>query len=472
VHVPFNLSRPKLLLWSLLLVALARYLWLAAYVHPYADDLSYAFVGMHSDLADRLLFEYRSWNGRYFSNILVLRGPMVLGWETGLPLYRLVPVLLLLATWWAAGHALRAFVGERLSRGDAALGGLFFLLVFLNAMPDLSEGIYWYTGAVTYQLPNILSLCLVAAWCRHIRSRWNSPLWRLLWIGLLTVVIAGCNEQHMALLVVVYMAVALVRRLSSGGWSPMVVAMLLLALLCLLAVGLAPGNAVRAANFPEKHQLLHTVLWSVVQTARFIALWLGTTMLLPTSVLFLALWRSVDHVPHWCRMNKWAALAIPVGVVLISMVLPYWSTGILGQYRTVNAALFLFLPAWFVALAVWDVQVFRQRWRYRLPERGTMQMALVVAALFLVWNNDRHVTTDLLSGRMARYAAAVEDRHERVRAAVAAGAEEVVVPPFAEEPRSLVIVPLQPDGEKWVNDVLARYCCNAELRVLVGPTSR
>lgn len=460
--------RPKFLLWCLLLLALARYLWLACYVHPYADDLSYAFVGMRSDLPDRLVLEYRFWNGRYFSNILVLRGPMVLGWEAGLPLYRVVPVLLLLATWWAAGHALRTFFGEGLSRADVALGGLFLLLVFLNAMPDLSEGFYWYTGAVTYQLPNILSLLLAAAWCRHIRSGWRSPPWRYAWMALLTVVIAGCDEQHMALLVLAYVALTIAWRKATGRWDVLAAGFLVLAVLCFAIVALAPGNAVRAAHFAAKHQLLHTLLHAIMQTGRFIGTWLFITMVLPASVLFLVWFRRSGNIPAWCRMDRWVALAIPVAVVFISMVLPYWSTGMLGQYRTVNAALFLFLPAWCVALAVWDVQVFRARWPLPPMLRSPVAVALLAAPLFLILGNDRHVTADLLSGRMARYDAAVMDRHARVRSAVAAGAEEVVLPAYNEEPRCLAIVQPRSDGDSWINRSLAQYFGNEELRIVVA----
>ncbi len=466
------MPRPKLFLWCLLLLALARYLWLACYVHPFADDLAYAFAGMHSDLLDRLVREYHFWNGRYFSNVLVLRGPMVLGWEAGLPLYRLIPVLLLLATWWAASYLIRTIADGRLSRSDAALGGLFFLLVFLNAMPDLSEGIYWYTGAVTYQLPNILMLLLAAAWCLHIRSGWRSPTRRYVWMALLTVVIAGCNEQHMALLVLAHAVLFAVHWRMTGKPEALTMTVFILSLMCLVVVAVAPGNAVRGAHFPARHDLLPTLGYAVLQAGRFIGTWLFTTMLLPASFFFLVWFRHSSLDPTWCRMDRWVALAIPFAVVFVSMLLPYWSTGILGQYRTVNAALFFFIPAWLLALAVWEVQVFRARWPLTVPGGSLVNFGLTVAVLLFVFGNDRYVTADLLSGRMERYDAAVMDRVGLIRTAVTTGVREVLLPPFHEEPRCLKIVQPGTDPDNWINHSMAQYFGGNDLRIVASGASR
>ena len=162
-------SSVPLLLVSLLGV-LGLYLWLACYVHPFADDWSYAVAGMRTELLPRLWDEYHLWNGRYFSNILVLRGPMVLGLERGLVLYRLLPVALMLLTWASVYALIRAITTHAIDRWRAMLGGLLFLVVFLNLMPDLSEGIYWYTGSITYQLANALLLLLYACWVVVLRS--------------------------------------------------------------------------------------------------------------------------------------------------------------------------------------------------------------------------------------------------------------------------------------------------------------
>lgn len=462
------------LLMTLLLLALARHVWLAGYVHPYADDLSYATVGMRYGLLERLALEYTHWNGRYFSNILVLRGPMVLGFERGLFWYRLVPLALMSLTWFGTYRLISALFRGMLSNGNARIGALIFLLIYLNAMPDASEGFYWYTGAVSYQLPGALLLILAAEWINYLRDPDEPmPFVRALFMVLLVVVIAGCNELHMATLVLGHAALLLVQRLRTGRWNRTVMLLFLLSVICGLAVALAPGNSVRGDNFPTKHDPVITGIWSIMQSGRFIAIWIFTTVLLPFSVVFIGWLRRVDDGagsrPTRFAMNKWLAVALPILVVLLAMVLPYWSTGLLGQYRTVNAALLLFLPLWFVALAVWDTQVFRKRWPLQLDLRGTHAALLLVTLLFFVWGRDMSVSMDLLTGSAAQYDREMNDHYARIERAVENRNAELVLPSVTQ-PRSLVITQPGADPDQWMNRSLAEYFGNRDLDLRVEPS--
>ncbi len=455
----------------LLLLALARHVWLAAYVHPYADDLSYATVGMRYGLLERSALEYQYWNGRYFSNILVLRGPMVLGLEQGLNWYRSVPLALLFLTWFGAYRLISALFRDLLTNGTARVGGLIFLLIYLNAMPDASEGFYWYTGAVSYQFPGALLLILSAQWVNYLQDPDRSiRSVKGLFMGLLVVIIAGCNELHMAILVVGHAALLVVQKMRSGQWTKVVLLFFALSLICALVVALAPGNAVRGDNFTSKHDPVHTGLWSTLQSARFIAIWVLTTVLLPFSVMFIGCLRSTDDGsstrPTWFAMNKWLAAALPIAVVVLAMVLPYWSTGLLGQYRTVNAALLLFLPLWFVAIAVWDTQVFRKRLPLQLDLRGMHAALILVSLLFFVWGRDINVSSDLFTGSAAQYDHEMLDRFKRIEQAVENGNAELRLPPVTQ-PRSLVITQPGPDPDQWMNRSLAEFFGNKDLELRV-----
>jgi hypothetical protein len=457
----------------LLLVALARHVWLAAYVHPYADDFSYAAVGMRTELSQRLASEYEFWNGRYFTNILVLRGPITLGWELGLPLYRVVPVLLMGLTWWSAFAFIRALFGPALRVRLAVIGSVLFLLAFLNAMPDASEGFYWYTGAVTYQLPNALTLFLAAIWIRHWRGEHRMGTGRMLLAAMLLVIIAGCNELHMTVMVLGHAATLLWRYVVDRRVDRTVFLFFLLAVCCAVVVAMAPGNAVRGAHFPGKHDLWVTFGSSLAQTGRFLLTWELTTLLLPLSFLLVAWfrrWCDAHGIPTWCRMDRWLAFAIPIFLVFVSMVLPFWSTGVLGQYRTVNAALFLFLPTWAVAWCVWDVQVLRAHWpRWPVLRDGQMPwLAACTAVLFLCWGRDARVTSDLLTGRAARYNTGMMHRFDAIQAAVQEGKEEIVLPPLSEEPRSLIILQPSSNPGHWMNRSMGQYFGNEELRIRVA----
>ena len=458
------------LVLTVLLVLLARHVQVAAYVHPYGDDLSYAMKGHLQGFWEGLVQEHRTWNGRYFSNILVLHGPMALGMEKGLPLYRMVPVLLMAGFVLAAFVLLRTVLRDVLAPRLALIVALAFLLSYLHLMPHAGEGLYWYTGAVTYLVPCILSLLHIAflfSWCR---GQGILPGWLLLpLVLLLTAAIVGSNEVAMAhVLIVQAMALVLVGR---GTGRMMLWGLLGWAMLCALVVYMAPGNDVREAHFIHTRELLRTVVHGTAQTVRFTGWWMLSPVFLFCALLVLQWGRGV-YQERGMRaivldVDRRLVLAIPLSFVFVAVAMPYWSTGILGQHRTVNAALFMFLPLACWVLLVWDAQVWYPRgWGSPLSRpvwRGWMLGGLVIALLVL--RHDGDVTNDLLSGRLARYDAQCLDRYARTKEAIAQGKDVVDVPFLRDPPRSLGVLDLSPHPGHWMNTSLAWYLGDEALRV-------
>jgi len=452
----------------ILLVALLRHLWLALHVHPYADDFSYAVAGMETPLGQRLVQEYTSWNGRYFSNILVLRGPLLFGLPEGLWAYRAAAMALILFTGYAAFHFLRVLL-PKVPRVTSATGGLTFVLLQLHAMPDASEGFYWYTGAVTYQLANLLSLFLAANWVKrtrdpdHASTRWYTAQ------ALLIIAIAGSNEVHMAFLVLGHAALLLVKWRLEGRWCRPAIILLALSVVCGIVVAVAPGNSTREALFPLRHDLWRTLSYSVAQTARFTMMWM-IVLVLP-SIFFLAFLRKglkTGMINAFTKpMNKWLVLALPFACVFVGMLVTYWPTGLLGQYRTLNMAQFFFLATWFFALVVWDQGVFRkQHWVFEQVRPVYFQWGFVALCSTFLWKGrDGLVSNDLLSGRMARYDAGMMSRYRVLTWASRTGSSDVVDLPPIELPKSLITLPLDTSATHWMNQSYATYFGVAGVRV-------
>lgn len=466
---------PYRILWLLLALAFLRHLWIALYVHPYADDFSYAVAGMRSPLLERLAQEYDSWNGRYFSNILVLRNPLVLGMDQGLWPYRMVAIALMLFSWVACFSLLRALVDKALRKDEVAAVSLVSVLLYLHIMPDASEGFYWYSGAVTYQLPNALGFFLLANWVRYFRAGGGRP--RRSWVivqVLLVIVIAGCNELHMAYLVLfhaglIVLSLYTTRRVANGVVIPFIASVL-----CGLVVALAPGNATRGALFPFRYDLVHTLLYSSGQTGRFTARWLSAVPMLLLTIAFIVFRRKLlalgSIASFGDEVNKWLVLALPFTIVFVAMVVTYWPTGLLGQHRTLNAALFYFLPAWFFAVSVWDDRLLRPRGSISFDVTSPyFQWGLVaVCASFLVAQRDWKVTEDLVTGRMQRYDRAICQRYDLIQRAVQLGSGRVELPAI-EAPESLHILPLDLSPDHWMNRSMADYFGNPQLDLIVSP---
>lgn len=433
---PRWLSRSFLLLG---LLTLAAFLLLAGHAHPVADDFCYAAKARGLSLADWSFNEWMYWNGRYASNLLMFRNP--LAWSPDfLPGYRAVPIALLLLTLLGCWFLLRRITRGALRTGHELLGALLFLLLYLHLMPDLGEGFYWYTGAVTYQLGSILLLF-------HLGLLFTTPTRALLRFGkllanaLLAAVITGMDEVHMLLMLALHAGLLAwrLRQGRGGRWE----AALLLAITSAgaLLMYLAPGNAVRGAMFAETCRLFPSLGMSALQAVRFIGTWMLSPALLAFSLLYVPVHRQLKaQAPAFLRLLRiapWPVAALPVLLVMACTFPAYWSTGLLGQHRTINVACLFFIPLWFLNLSIWlERPALRHLAALRLPPRA-LGAALLLAFIGLnATRNGLDVHRDLLGGRAAEYDRALHQREAQVRAAALDPAATVVLtrlerPPFA-----------------------------------------
>lgn len=459
---------------ALLVIALARYIAVAFYVHPFADDFSYAVAGMHNELFLRLADEYRFWNGRWLSNILVLRGPLVLGMEKGLWLYRCVPVAMLVITWCGAFALMRSLVSvSAFPRWSIVVGASLFLQIYLQLMPDVSEGIYWYTGSVSYQFSGALMLFLAAAWVKLLDAKKERRASWLATVVVLAVVICGCNELHMVYMVLLHTALLFVPQSARFRVRPSVLVVLGFVLVAAMVMVLAPGNAGRAAQFPHKHEIDRTLLWGSLQTGRFLLVWIASPTLLIASLLYLMIGRWIMERSTLLQLlagiHPWRWALFTVAMVFLSMALPYWNTGLLGQHRTVNATLLLFLPCWFIFLTIVRERWLRSAsWLALIPLRRAPVACALLALAVLATGSGGQISKDILTGRLARFDAELTERYARIERAAANGSSLEQFPALENRPASLRFNDATPDPEHWINRSITQYFGSGDLRIAVG----
>ncbi|HRO39399.1 MAG TPA: hypothetical protein PLV70_09975 [Flavobacteriales bacterium] len=444
---------------ALLACSLVKYVWLAAYAHPVADDFCYAAKSRGMGLWAWSMGEWMTWNGRYASNLLMVHGPLT-WWNDPLIGYRLVPVLLLALTFLSAWFLLRRLTREFLSSAEALLAALVFLLLYLNLMPDLGEGFYWYTGAITYQLGNILLLLhlgLLVPGGRKGLHRYAALAVNLL----LAVAITGMDEIHMLLMVGLHTVRTVWLAL---GRKPVIPGLLLL-LLTMAGAALmyaAPGNAVRGAMFAGTHRLGYSLGMSALQSVRFMGSWLLSPALLVFGLLYIQVHRQLaDRVPGYrklLRLPPWIAALLPLAVVAATIFPAYWNTGLLGQHRTINVACILFIPLAFLNLAIWlERGAFRNMATWAAPPRASAYgMALAIAALNLT-GNGYAVHADLLGGRAAAYDRVMAKREAELRVAASDPSAKVVFIHQSNPPRTLPSYEGKYRLRDWMMHCQARY---------------
>lgn len=433
--------------WPVILpltLLLGLHAYLGRYAHPMADDFSYALKDISLGAWKAALWEYQHWNGRYASNFLVLFGPLRSGFD-GLPLYRMIPGLLLALTLAGAYTFIRT-IGRTLPRTDALMLALVQIALFTHLMPDLPEGFYWYTGSVSYQLPNALSLFAAALIVRGSR---DGKRWAYLAAAPLLFLITGCCEVSMVLAVIavllLYSATAMRGQGPSNGLPWLLLAVLLGALLMILA----PGNEGRGALFPVRHQFFHSLGMSALQSVRFSITWAACPALLLASALWLLhRQRLAAHIPGLADgfgLRPWMTIAALAGVTFLCAFPAYWSTGILGQHRTINTACFVFIPLWFLNLSVLAARIPRARLSVHPRDLPRITIAFAVLALIDLGlsGNGGKAMRDMFSGRAERSDAQLWQRYDLLRAAAATPEGIAEIPLIKDPPSSIYVLDLR-----------------------------
>ena len=169
----------------------------------------------------------------------------------------------------------------------------------------------------------------------------------------------------------------------------------------------APGNAERSAYFSGTHRLIPSLGMSFLQTLRFGAVWLSSPALLGLGALYiLAHDRLSIRFPALGTgfgLKPWMTLLTLPAVLFLCVFPAYWSTGILGQYRTVNVACFFLLPLGFLHLSVWMSHSASRPWAFRLRTAPMLIIATVLACTGLLFlRNGHRANMDLFTGRAAR----------------------------------------------------------------------
>ena len=229
-----------------LILALAPFLLLCAFDQPFFDDFRNSTWMREHGTWGVQLWLFRTWTGRFTTTfIMTVLNPVAYGWLDGV---KLVTAGLFVAQWASLAHLLRALrrlpLGLHITRAQAGWAAALLLALFCNAAPAPFSFLYWYSGAIVYQLPLISLLNFTAL---VLRVGWGVPehRWRWATLAVLPLVLALTGNELtlvQALPVLALLALALPR-----AARPQLALWLLIGALATTVAALAPGNWARAA---------------------------------------------------------------------------------------------------------------------------------------------------------------------------------------------------------------------------------
>jgi hypothetical protein len=468
------------MLIAICLAVVLVFVSLGQYSPPSSDDFCMASGVNDFGLMPYLWKHYFEWSGRYTANALYAIYPVFFGLFDG---YKFIPAIVLLAFFLATAFFLSRLFRVSVFARPILLSSLCFICVFLLGMMSPASGLYWMAGVLTYQTANILFLVMLGLMIQLAdRQKDSKSYFGLLTVLLLVMVLAiGTNETSMLALTGLALLGIIVHLRS--GWETLKPWLIILAitLLCFAIVYFSPGNAIRAADFPLKHDLSRSINGSLSVGLKILWLWLSNPVLIVSSLLApfaiaklfqLSRQSSRQLSGRQCSgrsftVSKTMIVTLVLGTFVMPVVLQFpawWSMGGWPPARTVDVIYFLFLVSWYLTIGAFTLRYLCQgKWKSIKPPYapGTAVALLLLSALFtaaaLESKAYQLARTDLF--HLARpYHDYLNMRYKQIEQARVNGQRYLAVPDYRQQyPRSIFFNDIMFNPNHWRNVCYADY---------------
>ncbi|RDV15894.1 hypothetical protein DXT99_07855 [Pontibacter diazotrophicus] len=441
------------------LLVLLPFLFLTLYNHPQADDFGFAVRDMTYGFWETQVNYYMNWTGRYFSTTTAFQiNPVIYGNFDRYKVYSLLLILLLVVSTCLFLHKLLQRHFNVLK--TLALAALL-LCLYLMQLPSVSEGMFWLPGYLTYQLPNIMLLLLLALLISFFRT--GSSNYKVLYVAfaaLLCVAVVGSNEMSIVMAFTTILFILYHNRNDRQN-RLYLLCLFILCVVAILAAVLAPGNYARMEEHPNASKPLWATIYAAFLTVLSFYRWLAP--ILVASVLYVIYWglplADKTKASSFFEVNLRLSLCHYIVTLFLMQFAFTWAVGERPTPRVENVIYFFFVFGWF-----YNVQVALTKYAHLLQAERRLSPILPLAVMFLfilqVFAIDGNIATaytDLLSGKATAYNSALNQRYAYLKES---DCDTCSLAPLPAIPKTLYFMDVV-EGEEnssfWVNIDYADY---------------
>lgn len=344
------------------IVAIVPIMWISAYNRPSSDDYNFSeiytqnavdsgesIVGILGAAAKTSQEFYNNWQGTYTASFLHSLHPGIYTADEklySLTAYIICTVMLL---------GIVAFVKELLKVFGWSTKYMFpislvLFLAIIEGLPSPVQGLFWYTGCMSYMFFLGLSLLQYAWMLSFVNSKKiNKAIWLLGIINL--IVIAGGNHITSFLMILISCGFAVFASYKKD--RKLFVSYLIYVVVStmgFLAVVLAPGTAVRAAT-EDRQSVIKTMLLSIYNTVTDIGYYTNLPFILSFIIILLLLGRKLISKENSKKFNPLISLVIFIlsfGIYCVTFCVPYYATGGNGAGRVSDMRFAIFILLAFI----------------------------------------------------------------------------------------------------------------------------
>lgn len=460
--------REGILLLCAMLVVMPLF-FISVYNRPSADDFSYAILtheavqqggGILSILRAALLTDidyYFHWQGLYTSAFLLSLQPAIFGesyYCLTAPIIFLISYLFL----WGAVHIVLKHLLNT-TRCFSAIWAFWITAVIFASMPGVTEGLYWFNGAMNYT-PWAFADCLIIALvfeAYYLQGRRKTVI--VACTSLLAFIVSGGNHVtafENILLLLTASVVLLIFAKKKYSLFP-----LACAVFGFLIMYVAPGTAIRQDCLP-KATVLMTLAASLVYTFKQVNEWFNLSWLLLLLSLTPVLLEIIKKFPP-NRFHRFPALELILsfGLLCAMHCVPYYASSYFGFPRLTNVVWIAFLVCsifdyalvlgYLYTTKLVDIPRLQKLWT---RDKWMQPLALLICtAVIFCGANSLTASIELMNGKAASYASEMDERIARFR-----GPENtIVVPPIKNQTSILFFSDITSDPEIWPNNSIGEY---------------
>ena len=457
------ISKNKVIGFILLIIlALIPYFYLSAFAHPIADDFLYAVLSRKMGIINGMFFLYKSWSGRFVSNITELLNPLV--WDS-FTYYKIMPLILFLLTFLSAYFLIHKLFGKILKKLEVVLAALFILLIYVFQLPTLTEGFYWFSGSCEYQLSVVFSWILIGLLISYFQKKsFVNKLILSFVIIFINIILIGLNETYVLILCGLYLCAFFIsiyrKQQSKIFWLILFSISLIVSIFSLLA----PGNAVRGSNFESEHfNFIKSFIFSMLQIPRFFFSWisnvpfiLGTFLIFP---LTIKLGKKFDFIRnHFYIHPLLASLSLPL-IIFVCVFPAYWATGILGQHRTLNIAYSLFIFLWFGVVCCWTNFLEQKECLPQIAIHSKWQTVFIIFIIvsMTITCNGYNALTDIIYGKAQKFDKIMFERYSIMKQAKEQSIKCCEFKEIDDKPATLFFIDITSNENHWINRGYEEY---------------
>lgn len=429
-------------------MSILPFLVISFFTNPTADDFAYNSKSRDLGFWDAQLFWYHEWSGRYLATAILSVKPLV---SDSFLIYKLIPVLLLISLFISL-YYLSSLLLVNLKKRDFCIFTFFILAMYLIQMPSVSQGLYWLSGSVTYQLSNILAVLLFCFLIKLIETNERKYLALSIFF---TFLVVGLNEASMLLITFLIGVVFIFKSIQQKKFNFSILILLIFAVVFAVIVIKSPGNVIRASTFSNKNQFFYATYKSILAGTSYLVVWL------PFIIVFSFIFFDYFGKKTDIKISKIFNVN-PIIVCLIVFIIPvigfftgYWSTGLNPPSRTINIIYFYFLMGLVYLTFVVFFKLKQKRNDFITYSLSVKYLLFIIIFIQLSQeNNIRTAYSDLVSGKAYNYDMELKNRYKIIRNS---SKDTILVPMLSFKPRTIYFGDITNDSYDWRNQVYDSY---------------